>query len=79
MRFFIFNLCEFPNFPCFFLFFFFEIYFWKRLCRFASFFLSYFTTSFSPYVVVLRMFIIFKSFDVVKMDFTGVVPYAPDI
>ena len=45
--------------PAFFGFFFFEIYFWKRLCGFASFFLSSFTTFFSPYFVVLRICIIF--------------------
>ena len=76
MRFFIFNLSEFPNFPCFFLFFFFEIYFWKRLCGFAAFFLSSFTTFFSPYCVVLRI-CIFIIFDELKRGFTGVVSYAP--
>ena len=34
--------CELPNFPRFFLFFFFEIYLWRRLCKFACFFFKLF-------------------------------------
>ena len=42
MRFFIFNILWTPEFPPFFLFFFFEIYLWKRLCKFACFFFKLF-------------------------------------